>query len=162
MSWSPAAEWYGTVYDIAFGVAHRDFRFTNADAEDIAQEMALRVLRRTRVMAINRAWVHRGATYLCIDVTRSRESERRALERIVSDPTLRGQESRAELDPDIALAVSRLPPACQRLIHYYFREGRTWDEIDRLVYHGARRSQYATSKCVAALQRALAERRSRS
>lgn len=156
IGWSPAGvEWYGTVYDIAFSVAHRDFRFTSADSEDVAQEMALRALRRTRIAEINRAWVHRGATYLCIDLTRSRESERRALERFSSDPTLRFHDRSPELDPDIVRAISCLGAPCQRLLYYYFREGRTWEEIDALLGRGRRCSQYETGKCLHELRRML-------
>jgi len=150
------ADWYGTVYNIAFAVARRDFRFTRADAEDVAQEMSVRALRQITIGAINRSWVHRGATFLCIDMTRSREYERRALEVFVSDPTVRMAWSRAELDPDVSLAISHLSPVCQELIHRYFREGRTWREIDLLLGRGRRCSRYATSKCLEHLQQLLA------
>lgn len=161
MSPAAVADWYGTIYNIAFAVARRDFRFTRADAEDVAQEMTVRALRQSTVGAINRSWVHRGATFLCIDMSRSREYERRALETYVSDPTVRMAWSRAELDRDVMLAISRLSPMCQDLIHRYFREGRTWREIDLLLGRGHRCSRYATSKCLEQLQQLVANRAAR-
>lgn len=160
VSTAAAPEWYGTVYGIAFAVARRKFRMTSADAEDVAQEMTLRALRQTASGGINRAWVHRGATYLCIDLTRSRAAEQRALESYLHEMTMRAA-ARHELDRDLVLALGQLAPSCQFLIHHYFREGRTWREIDTLLARGRRCSQYATRKCLESLQQLVARPRQR-
>jgi DNA-directed RNA polymerase specialized sigma24 family protein len=154
-----AERWYGTVYGIAFSVARRRFRFGSADAEDVAQEMTLRALRQRGRAEVNRAWVYRGATFLCIDLARTRESERCALDAYVLHARGAAGARRLELERDLHLAAGMLPVHCRRLLHAYFGEGRSWREIDSLLARGRRTSQYDTGKCVEQLRRLFVVRR---
>lgn len=147
---------YADVLRVAYAVARRKFSFGHFDAEDIAQEMAIRSMLRARVAPVNLAWVSLGATYLCIDLLRASASERNLRARYANEAG--GLAVRAAGNPewlDVHAAVARLPEQWRNVVRGYYWDGMTFDELDRQFHHGQRASQYQAKKSLACLRRAL-------
>lgn len=125
---------------IAYQVAKR-FGFDAVDAEDVAQEMVVRSLERLPAAAVNSSWIHSGATFLCIDIVRRRQtaSAYMAVPRTSTMPPV----SHA----DLVLMLERLPPSCRRLMVLHFVEGWSFAEIDAWRGDGRRRSQFDAKRC---------------
>lgn len=142
------------VWAAAYRVASTRYGLGWSDAEDIAQDTVLGLLRRLPLPTINVTWIARGAEFRCLDFLRHRRTEGAVLDVLAREPGRRRE--RVLRDPlgrwtEIRLAAERLPPRCRALLAAYFREGRTWREIDEALALGRRTAQYETMKCVARL-----------
>jgi DNA-directed RNA polymerase specialized sigma24 family protein len=151
------------VLRISYSVAKNRFRMSHFDAEDIAQEMALRSLNQRRVAEVNGAWVHTGARFLCIDRLRSGEAERVMRERhaaeiwrLTDGATMPAPEASHY---DLVAAIRSLSVDSQRLIEQYFWAGMSWEEIDQEVHGGRRKSHYRGRLCVSRIRKLLGRSR---
>jgi len=136
---------------IAHGIARAEFRFDAAEAEDIAQEMALRAFRHAAENEINLSWICAGTRFLCIDRMRSFDAQNRAIARYGSDLESRRVHAQ-ELSNALAPVIALLPHPCRDLIRRYYWAGMTWSEIDAALESGHRCSQYQMKKCLDALR----------
>jgi|GEM_PF-2351363 len=142
------------IYNTALSIAQTEFHFDLAEAEEIGQEMALRVFRHAKSEGINFSWLRAGARFLCIDRRRARDAHERAVARYGADlESARGVTARVnDAARALAPAIALLPHRCRHLIENYFYIGMTWSEIDAALQRGRRCSQYEMKKCLAILR----------
>jgi DNA-directed RNA polymerase specialized sigma24 family protein len=137
--------------DISLNVARRKFRFHTHEAEDVAQEMALRALIRAQTSEVTPGWIYTGATFICIDQLRKTGFRSRTDDILRHHFVETAQPVVDERLLDVRHAMKKLPEAAQETLWQHFWEGRTWAEIDASCARGKRKSQYRAKKSLALL-----------
>ena len=117
----------GMVYAACYRVLH-----DKQLAEDVTQETFLKLMRRPGHVSLSLGgWLHKAATQLAIDVSRS-ESARRRRERVHSQDHvefLEDQKSWKEISETIDRAMLELPEEARDLLVQHFILGRCQKEI---------------------------------
>ena len=132
----------------ALRIAQRRFRLTREDAEDVAQEVALLVVKHDR--PVTPAWIMNGVRFRCADHARKRAGEARMLAEYANE--LRRLSSHdsdsAHFNRTLIRAIERLQAPCRQLLWMYLFEQKTWAEIDEELCGGNRCAQYRTKCCM--------------
>lgn len=112
------------------------------DAADIARDVvqdtwvgAVRGLRRLRDPAQFPAWIYGIATRKCVDAIRAK-SRRRPLDDATAAEWYEGPDTSMTLEHriDVAAAIRRLPPVHRAVVHLFYREDLSVDEIASVLH----------------------------
>jgi RNA polymerase sigma-70 factor (ECF subfamily) len=123
---------------VVFAACHRVLGDATR-AEDVSQETFFRLMRKPQAVTQSLgAWLHTAATNLAVDALRS-ESARRKRERGYGEELLRaqpveaidgiGEDSWADLSPQVDAALAELPEDFRLLLIAHFLQGRPQNEL---------------------------------
>lgn len=139
----------GSARNAALRIAQRRFRLTREDAEDVAQEVALLVVKHDR--PVTPAWIMNGVHFRCVDQARKRAGEARMLAEYASELRRRAPHHDSDsthFHQALLRAIDRLQAPCRQLLWMYLFEQKTWAEIDEELCGGSRCAQYRTKCCL--------------
>ncbi len=137
------------------------FRLPASAAEDLVQDVCLELMRRDGPVRDPEALAFRILRYECLHLLRSARCRRE-----VSEEEVSGLADRAVPDPSIELlaivrqALAGVTPACRRLLHSHYVEGRSLKETASALSYASPNNVWAlVTRCVQRLRAALGANR---
>jgi RNA polymerase sigma factor (sigma-70 family) len=153
-AWAELVERYARY---VYAIAARGYRLSDADAEDVFQEVFARAyqhLGRLRADQALRPWIAQMTRNLCVD--RLRELQRVAPEALAADAA--GEELFARLDQALAVhqAMATLPATCRDVLDRFFARDQSYATIGAALDIPPGTIASRISRCLARLRTVLA------